>query len=511
MTVLLEMKQITKEFPGVLANDRIDLQIEKGEVHALLGENGAGKSTLMNILYGLYQPTKGDVYFKGHRVDIRSPRHAIDLGIGMVHQHFMLVPYLTVVENLVLGMKSEREPLLNLQKSAKLIEDLGKQYGMKIDPWAEVWQLSVGEQQRVEIIKALYRGAELLILDEPTAVLTPQEVEELFQVLKQLTKEGLTIIFISHKLNEVLAISDRVSVLRGGKKVATIDTEDATSNQLACLMVGREVLFRVEKNKNEPGRDILKIENLVVKNNKNLDAIRGLNLSVRQGEILGIAGVDGNGQSELAEAITGLRHIEKGCVQIDGIDITNKHPRDILECKVCHIPEDRQKQGLVMDMTVQENTFLQDFYRPPYANGIFLDWKYIKNYSKNLVKQYDVRCPNDETLARKLSGGNQQKVVLGREISRGPKLLVAMHPTRGLDVGAIEYVHKKIIEERDKGCAVLLISTELDEILFLADRIAVIYEGKIMGELINDDDVSIEEIGLMMAGTTKNQLQGKVS
>jgi simple sugar transport system ATP-binding protein len=509
MPVLLEMKQISKQFPGVLANDKVDLQIEKGEVHALLGENGAGKSTLMSILYGLYQATSGEIYFKGQKVNISSPDHAIKLGIGMVHQHFMLIPALSVVENIVLGMKSERGPFLNLEKSAKKIKELSQRYGMSLDPWAKIWQLSVGEQQRVEIIKALYREAELLILDEPTAVLTPQEVSELFAVIKKLAEEGVTIILISHKLKEVMAASNRVTVLRGGKKVETLATKDTNTDHLAYLMVGREVLLRVEKEEKEPGAQVLSIDRIKVKNNKDLQALKDLSLSIRSGEILGIAGVDGNGQSELAEAIAGLRKVESGVIKVKTKDITNKSPREILECKVSHVPQDRQKQGLVMDMSIKENSFLQDYYREPFAKGIFLDWKFITNYAKELIEQFDIRTPNEDVCTKNLSGGNQQKIILGREIYREPELLIAMNPTRGVDVGAIEYIHRRIIQEREKGCAVLLISTELDEILSLSDRIAVIYEGKIMGELNNDEKVNIEEIGLMMAGTSQDSLPKK--
>jgi general nucleoside transport system ATP-binding protein len=497
---LLSMRDIRKTFPGVVANDGVNLDINKGEIHTLLGENGAGKTTLMNTLYGLYQPDSGQIFYKGKEVHIRNPADAIALGIGMVHQHFMLVPYLQVVENMVLGMKSERGPLLTLKKSAQKIMDLADSYGMNIDPWAYVWQLSVGQEQRVEILKALYRGAELLILDEPTAVLTPQEVEELFHTLKRLTEEGLTIIFISHKLNEVLKISDRISVLRGGRKIETLDASATDAKELARLMVGREVLFRVEKTDRPAGDPVLQIEELSVKNNKNLGAVNHFSCQVREGEILGIAGVDGNGQSELIEAIAGLRKAESGSIMLKGEDITGRHPRHIIEAGLCHIPEDRQRQGLVMDMSVEENSYLQDFYCSPFSKGIFLDPDYIRQHSDGIVESYDVRCPSCDSLVRNLSGGNQQKLILGRELSRNPKALLAMHPTRGLDVGAIEYVHKKMVEQRDRGCAILLVSTELDEILFLSDRILVIYEGKVMGELENNDDLDIGTLGLMMAG-----------
>jgi ABC-type uncharacterized transport system ATPase subunit len=503
MSAFLQMKGISKQFPGVLANDNVNFEVEKGEVHTLLGENGAGKSTLMNILYGLYQQTSGEIYLKGQKVDISSPKAAIDLGIGMVHQHFMLIPALSVVENVILGMKPERGNVLDLEGAAEKIVALGKKYNMDIDPWAKVWQLSVGQQQRLEIIKALYRGADLLILDEPTAVLTPQEVEELFIIMRQLTSEGHTVIFISHKLNEVMTISQRVTVLRGGKSAATVNTKDTSKEELARLMVGRDVFLRMDKKPCNPGETVLEVKGIECLNNKNLQALKNLSLEVKAGEILAIAGVDGNGQSELVESITGLRHVTKGQVFLNGKDMTNKPPRDILEEKVAHIPEDRHRRGLVMNMPIKENFMLMSYYKKPYSKGISLDWNYIETHSKELVEQFNVKCPNIEVQAKNLSGGNQQKVILGREIDREPNLLIAMHPVRGLDIGAMEYVHKRIIEERDRGAAVLLVSTELEEVLSLSDRIAVLYEGEIMGVIENDDNVNIEELGLMMAGSKK--------
>jgi ABC-type uncharacterized transport system ATPase subunit len=502
MSVFLKMKDITKQFPGVLANDDVNFEVEKGEVHALLGENGAGKSTLMNILYGLYQPTSGNIYLKGKKVDITSPKAAIDLGIGMVHQHFMLIPALTVVENVILGMKPEKGSILDLEGAAKKITDLAKQYNMKVDPWAKVWQLSVGQQQRLEIIKALYRGADLLILDEPTAVLTPQEVEELFIMIRQLTGEGHTVIFISHKLNEVMEISQRVTVLRSGRSEATVETKDTSKEELARLMVGRDVFLRFDKKECCPKETVLEMQKVESLNNKGLKALKELSLEVKAGEVLAIAGVDGNGQSELVEAITGLRPVINGKVLLNGKDMTNKHPREILEEKIAHIPEDRHRRGLVMNMSIKENLMLMNYYKEPFAKGIMVDWDFIEKHSEDLVEQYNVKTPGIDVKAKNLSGGNQQKVILGREIYREPNLLIAMHPTRGLDIGATEYVHKRIIQERDRGCAVLLVSTELEEVLSLSDRIAVLYEGEVMG-ILENKNVDIEELGLMMAGSKK--------
>mgnify|MGYP000073381954 FL=1 len=503
MSVLLQMQDITKQFPGVLANDKVNFEVEKGEVHTLLGENGAGKSTLMNILYGLYQPTSGTIKLRGQKVEITSPKVAIDLGIGMVHQHFMLIPALTVVENVILGIKPERGSVLDLEGAAEKIVALGKKYNMNIDPWAKVWQLSVGQQQRLEIIKALYRGADLLILDEPTAVLTPQEVEELFVIMRQLTSEGHTVIFISHKLNEVMTISNRVTVLRAGRSVATVNTKDTNKEELARLMVGRDVFLRMDKKPCIPKEPVLQMEEVECLNNKGLKALKKLSLEVRAGEVLAIAGVDGNGQSELVDTITGLRKVTGGRILLNGKDVTNKAPREILEEKVAHIPEDRHKRGLVMNFSIKENIMLMNYYKEPYSKGIILDWNYIEDHSEELVQQFNVKCPNIEVKVKNLSGGNQQKVILGREIDREPRLLIAMHPTRGLDIGAMEYVHKRIIEERDRGAAVLLVSTELEEVLSLSDRIAVLYEGEIMGIVENNENVNIEELGLMMAGSKR--------
>lgn len=493
------MSDIVKQFPGVVANDRVNLTVRVGEVHGLLGENGAGKSTLMNVLYGLYTPTAGDIYLRGEKVSLSSPSMAIAHGIGMVHQHFMLIPALTVVENIILGMRRPREPRLDLRQAAATLTELAGQYGMSIDPWAKVWQLSVGEQQRVEIIKALYRGADLLILDEPTAVLTPRETEDLFRTIRRLAAEGHTIIFITHKLNEVLAISDRVTVLRGGRVVSTVDTAGTSQRELAHLMVGRDVLFRVDRGHSEPGDVVLEVSGVSAQSNRGHGALKGCSLTVRQGEILGIAGVDGNGQSELVETICGLRRASEGRITLGGRDITSASPRTILGQGVAHIPEDRHLRGLVGTMTLTENSVLVDYHRPPLSRWGVLDTAAIERYAAQLVRDYDVRTPGLDLQAGNLSGGNQQKLVLARELSRHPQLLVAMHPTRGLDVGAIEYVHRRIVEQRADGCGVLLVSTELDEILALSDRIVVIYEGRIVGELENEA-VDLSHLSLLMAG-----------
>ena len=503
MSNLLEMKDICKFFSGVKANTNCNLIIEKGEVHALLGENGAGKSTLMNVLYGLYSPTSGHIYWKGDKVEIKSPKSALDLGIGMVHQHFMLIPALTVIENVVLGMQSGKRGALDLKKAAKEFQELAKKYNMEIDPWAEVEQLSVGQQQRLEILKALYRGADLLILDEPTAVLVPQEVDELFQMIRMLTAEGHTVIFISHKLNEVMTICNRVTILRAGHSIATISVKDTNKDELAKLMVGRDVSLAFDKKPASTGEVVLEVKNLECFNNKGLKAVKGINMSLCGGEILGIAGVDGNGQSELIEAIVGLRKVTQGNVIINGNDITNKSTREILEQKVGHIPEDRHKSGVVLSMNLNENVMMMNYYQKPYSSGIKLNWNKIISNADKIIKDYGVKTPSNYEMMKNLSGGNQQKIVLGREISRDPELLIAMHPVRGLDIGATEYVHERLIEQRDKGKAVLLISGELDELIALSDRIAVMYEGEIMG-IVDAKDVSIQELGLMMTGAKRN-------
>jgi general nucleoside transport system ATP-binding protein len=495
---VLEMRQIVKQFPGVLANDHVDLTVLSGEVHALLGENGAGKSTLMNILYGMYEANSGSISFQGKEVHIRGSRDAIALGIGMVHQHFMLIPALSVVENVILGMKGNGA-VLDLKKAADAISALAQKYSMDIQPFDIVEKLTVGQQQRLEILKALYRGAELLILDEPTAVLTPQEVIGLFRMIRQFTSEGRTVIFISHKLKEVMEISDRVTVLRSGKLAHTLETRDTDPGELARLMVGREISLGCEKFSCEDNEELLRLESVSVLSEKGLPLLQDLSFTIKKGEILGIAGVDGNGQDELAEVLTGLRKATAGSALMEGRDLLNLDPRGILACGVSHIPADRHLRGMVGDMSVEENLMLMRYRDPPYSKRHWLNWKQIHQGANKLVKEFQIKTPGIDVPMVTLSGGNQQKVVLGREIERNPKLLIAMHPVRGLDIGATEYIHQRIIEQRDNGTAVLLISTELEEILELSDRVAVMYEGRIMG-IVECSCVSVEQLGLMMAG-----------
>jgi simple sugar transport system ATP-binding protein len=499
---LLEMRDICKYFSGVRANHNINLEISPGEVHALLGENGAGKTTLMNILYGLYAPTSGEIFWKGRKIEIKSPKDAIDLGIGMVHQHFMLIPALSVIENVVLGTKNGKQGLLNLDEAAKNLVSLAGQYNMRIDPWARVSQLTVGQQQRLEILKALYKGADLLILDEPTAVLTPQEVEELFLMIKKLTGENHTVIFISHKLNEILAACGKVTVLRHGETIKTLDTKDTDRQGLARLMVGREVSMTSEKKPCSPKENILEIRELVCFSDKGVRAVNGVSFDLRGGEILGIAGVDGNGQRELVDAITGLCRVESGRILINGHDATNRPPREILEHRVAHIPEDRHKRGIVLPMNVRENLILMHYYKEPLSKHAILRQDAVNSLEEKLLQKYQIKTAGTGEPIKNLSGGNQQKVVLARELSKSPDLLIAMYPMRGLDVGASEYIRGRLLEERDRGCAVLLISTELEEIMSLSDRICVLYEGEIMGEL-PASGADIHEIGLMMAGAKR--------
>ncbi|MBA2568554.1 MAG: ABC transporter ATP-binding protein [Actinobacteria bacterium] len=499
---LLELRGITKRFPGVVANDGVDFDLKRGEVHALLGENGAGKSTLMNVLYGLYQPDEGEIRVNGKPAEIRSPKDAIDLGIGMVHQHFMLIPVMTVAENIVLATEPTRGGvLLDYEAAVDRVEQIARTFKFAIDPRARVESIGVGQQQRVEILKALYRGADILILDEPTAVLTPQETKELFGILRSLTNEGMSVIFISHKLNEVLEIADRVTVLRRGKTIETLPREGATQAQLAKLMVGREVLLRVDKKPAEPGEPLLSVENLSVSDERGLEAVRGVSFEVRAGEIVGIAGVDGNGQSELIDAITGLTKIESGEMRVGTHDITRESARQRLDEGVGHIPQDRQRRGLVLDFSLAENLGLHDYRKEPNSRYGFLFPARLISWARRVLKAFDVRGGGPETLASALSGGNQQKVVIAREVERDPRVLIAGQPTRGLDVGAIEFVHRRLVEERDEGRAVLLVSLELEEILSLSDRILVIYEGRIVGEY--GPDVSEEELGVAMTGGTR--------
>jgi simple sugar transport system ATP-binding protein len=499
--IVLEARGITKQFPGVLANDHIDLTLYDGEILALLGENGAGKSTLMNILYGLYQQDEGELWVKGKQINLGNPGDAIDQGIGMVHQHFQLVPVMTVAENVILGQEITRfAGNLDLREANRRVRTLSEQYGLAVDPTADVEDLPVGIQQRVEIIKALYRQADILILDEPTAVLTPQESNELFRIMHELTDQGVSIIFITHKLKEVLAVADRIAVLRNGRMVGTTYPNEATEASLAELMVGRNVILTVDKEENEPGEVVLQIDDLVVKDDRDHLAVRNLSLEVRAGEILGVAGVQGNGQRELVEALTGLRPVVGGHVSIAGAVATSASPRAVTELDVAHIPEDREKHGLVMGYSIADNLVLNRYYRQPYSHGMVLDRDEIEENGERLVKQYDVRTPSIYTHASSLSGGNKQKVIVAREFSRPVKLLIANQPTRGIDVGSIEFIHKQIVQQRDNGVAVLLVSAELDEVLSLADRIAVMYEGQIV-KTMPREEATREQIGLLMAGS----------
>jgi general nucleoside transport system ATP-binding protein len=501
-TPVLEMRGITKRFPGIVANDAVDFDLLPGEVHALLGENGAGKSTLMNILYGLYTPDEGEIIVKGKPVRMESPSAAIAHGIGMVHQHFMLIPVMTVAENVVLGQEPRRDGLLlDFDKAEQRVGELARSFKFSIDPHALVQNLSVGTQQRVEILKALYRSADILIMDEPTAVLTPPEARELFQILRTLTREGMAVIFISHKLDEVLEISDRITTLRRGKLVDTVPREGATEAGLARGMVGREVLLRVEKRPSSPGEPVLSVEDLSVLDERGLPAVRDVSFEVRAGEIVGIAGVDGNGQTELIDALTGLRKIESGRVLVGGQDLTGGDARDHIDEGLGHIPEDRQRRGLVLEFSLAENLSLYAYRESPVSRLGWLSPRRMIERARGLLSSYDVRGGGPQTRAGALSGGNQQKVVIAREVERDPKVLVAAQPTRGLDVGAIEFVHRRLIEERDEGRAILLVSFELEEVLSLSDRILVVYEGEIVGEF--PPTATQEELGLAMVGGTR--------
>ena len=497
--IVLEAKGISKHFPGVLANDQVNFDLRKGEIHALLGENGAGKTTLMNILYGLYLPDSGEALVNGEPATIRSPKDSIALGIGMVHQHFMLIPVFTVAENVMLGDETVRRGMLDRKTVAAKVKDLSHQYGLDVDPQAIVGQLPVGVQQRVEIVKTLYRDAQILILDEPTAVLTPQEAEELFRIMRELTKRGVSIIFITHKLKEVLAVADRITVMRAGKVVGTVLPTDTNEHQLASMMVGREVILTVEKAPAKPGEEILKVEGLKVDDVRGLEVVRGVSFSVNAGEILGIAGVQGNGQSELVEALTGLKPVEAGKMWFAGKDMNGESPRTITETGMAHIPEDRQRYGLVLPYTVADNLVLNSYYLPPFAKSGVLQPKAVDANARTLIEEYDVRTPSPYVSTSKLSGGNQQKVIVARELSHPIKLLIANQPTRGLDVGSIEYIHKEIVLMRDRGLGVLLVSAELDEIMALSDRIAVMYRGQIVAT-VDAKKVSRDQLGLWMAG-----------
>jgi len=498
----LEMQGITKRFPGVLSNHNVNIDLRSGEVLAILGENGAGKTTLMNILYGLYQPDAGRILINGNPVKIHSPREAIRHGIGMVHQHFMLVPTLTVSENVALGLPSPKGPVVDLKAAAKRIREISEAYGLSIHPGAYVWQLSVGEQQRVEIVKALYRGANLLILDEPTSVLTPQESGELILLLKKMASTGTPIIIISHKLNEVMAVSDRVTVLRDGEVVATVHTAQTSPEELAQKMVGREMPSFFREAKGLPGRAVLELEDVWAVGDKGPTALAGVSLDVKAGEIVGIAGVSGNGQRELAEAISGLRKVAKGRVLLNGKSITNLPPQRIIRQGLGYIPEDRLHVGTIPSFTVWENLILKDHHLPPYSRSVFLQYGRIKNICASLVSRYGVKTPSLETPTARLSGGNIQRVILAREITRGPVALVAASPTRGLDIAATQYVHANLLEARKSGTGVLLISEDLEELLRLCDRIAVMYGGRIM-KVMPVEEANERVLGLLMAGVAE--------
>jgi general nucleoside transport system ATP-binding protein len=512
MTLALEATGITKQFPAVLANDHVDFDLIKGEIHALLGENGAGKTTLMNILYGLYQPDSGEIKINGLLTSLLSPRDAISHGIGMVHQHFMLVPPLTVTENIMLGQESNLKkteflgPLavLDRRKVTAEIKALSQEYSLMVDPEARISDLTVGAQQRVEIIKALYRHADILILDEPTSVLTPQEADELFIIMRTLTKQGKSIIFITHKLREVLAVADRISVMRAGKKIGTVIPQNTNQEILAEMMVGRKVILSISKEDSKPGKTILEVQDLKALDDRKHLCLEGVSLQVREGEILGIAGVQGNGQTELTEALTGLRHPISGHIIIQGEETTYSSPRQVNETQTSSIPEDRQKHGLVINFPVRDNFVLNTYYKPPFSHGIEMDSTAIESQAETLISTFDIRTPGIGVLASTLSGGNQQKIIVARELSRPVKLLIASQPTRGLDVGSIEFIHHRIVEARDNGAAVLLISAELDEIMSLSDRVAVMYKGRIL-DTLDAREATRDKLGLLMAGITTKE------
>lgn len=496
---VIEMREITKIFGEFVANDKINLELRKGEIHALLGENGAGKSTLMNMLAGLLEPTSGEIVVNGKSEKLDSPSKAASLGIGMVHQHFMLVEAFTVAENIILGSEVTNKGVLDLKKANADILELSERYGLAVDPTAKVEDISVGAQQRVEILKTLYRGADILIFDEPTAVLTPAEILELMDIMKTLVKEGKSIILITHKLDEIRAVADRVTVIRRGKSIQTVSIEGATNKDLAEMMVGRSVSFVTEKEEAQPKEVVLQISDLVVNENRGVPAVKELSLHVRAGEIVGIAGIDGNGQSELIQAITGLRKVKSGSIKIKGQEVVGLSPRKITEMNVSHVPEDRHRDGLVLEMMLSENIALQTYYKEPLSKNGVLNYNQINSYARKLMEEFDVRAANEIVPASALSGGNQQKAIIAREVDRNPDLLIVSQPTRGLDVGAIEYIHKRLIDERDKGKAVLVVSFELDEILNLSDRIAVIHDGKIQG-IVKPSETNKQELGILMAG-----------
>lgn len=498
--LVLEMCKISKHFPGVIANDNVTFDLRRGEVHTLLGENGAGKSTLMNILYGLQQPDGGEIRLHGRPIKLQSPADAIKSGIGMIHQHFMLVPTLTVAENVALGLRSSRHPLTSLKAVSRRIEELAEKYRLQVDPGASIWQLAVGERQRVEIIKALYRDASILILDEPTAVLTPPEVDDLFVTFKQMAENGCSMIFISHKLHEVLHLSDRITVLRHGRVTGETTPNTTTSSQLATMMVGREVQLAPEKPKVEVGAPLLTVKGLFAAGDRGTDAVRGITLQVKGGEIVGIAGVSGNGQRELAETISGLRKTRAGKVEINGTELPSACPKSARQAGLAYVPEERMRDGAIGNFSISENLILLEHNEDKFCNraGI-LRFAKIKEHCNRLVEEFKVKTPNLDTPTKHLSGGNIQKLILARELSSNPSVLIASQPTRGVDIGAAEYIHQRLSEQRAHGTATVVISEDLDEILALSDRIAVMYEGQIMG-IVDRQEASREEIGLMMAG-----------
>ncbi len=501
---VIEMRNITKEFPGIIANDDITLQLKRGEIHALLGENGAGKSTLMSVLFGLYQPEKGEIRKNGKKVTIKDPNDANDLGIGMVHQHFKLVDVFTVLDNIILGVEPNTAGFLRKKQAREKVIELSKTYGLNIDPDELVENITVGMQQRTEILKMLYRDNEILIFDEPTAVLTPQEIDELMNVMRGLAKEGKSILFITHKLNEIMAVADRCTVLRKGKYIGTVNISETTKEELSNMMVGRDVKFVVDKDEAKPGDAVLEIEGMCVKGTSNKkDSVHDVSLSVREGEIVCIAGIDGNGQTEFVHALTGLSKVEKGSIRLLGEEITNKNIRYRNTHGMSHIPEDRHKHGLVLDYSLEENMVLQRYFEPRFHKNGFIRFDEVRTYANDLIEKFDVRSGQGAvTLARSMSGGNQQKAIVAREMDRQHKLLVAVQPTRGLDVGAIEYIHKQIVKSRDSGTAVLLVSLELEEVMSLSDRILVMYEGEIVGEL-DPKTTTVQELGLYMAGAKR--------
>ena len=496
---LVELKEVTKRFPPyVTALDSVNFSVGRGEIHCLLGENGAGKTTLMNILYGLYKPTEGTVNIEGRQVKINSPSDAINHGIGMVHQHFLLIPQHTVVENVALGLKCNNQ-LFPLPEARRLIEDVGRRYGLTVNPDSRIWQLSSGEQQRVEIVKALCRNVQILILDEPTSILTPLEAETLFKALQQMADDGKTVIFITHKLDEVMSISDNVTVLRKGKHVATVKTSKTNKRELARMMVGREVLFSIGKNPVETGNETVNVKELHIKNESNQIAVKNVGFKIREGEILGIAGVAGNGQSELVEALTGLRTITSGSFTLSGMDVTNKPPTTLTGLGVAHIPEDRIARGVVPDMSVEDNLLLRDYKSKEFSKGLLLDYERISDHAEKMVKEFNIDTPDLETPVKLLSGGNIQKVILARELSGSPRFVVASHPTYGLDVGATEQIRQRLLDQREKGSAILLVSEDLEEVFELSDRIAVMYEGEFL-DVMDRVDANVERVGLLMAG-----------